>query len=500
MADSGDGVGVRRRVGGLGVLRSRPAFVALAVLTLLVGGGGMPAEPAAPVIVLLRPAAAPVGARARQVADELGARNGWRASHVYAHTIDGFAARLTSAQQTALRRDPRVSAIVPDELIELVEHEDAEPIVDTTTGETPANIQSTPSSEPTPSVAPDPTPTPAPTATPRTKPPTPGPARQIVPTGVRRIGRPALNAWPINGANLQVNIDIAIVDTGVSPHPDLNLVGGKNCIGGRKWHDGNGHGTHVAGTAAALDNDFGVVGVAPGARIWSVKVLNKYGRGYASWLLCGIDWITAQREGGRAMIEVANLSLRFRGAERPADDGNCGQIIGDAIHRATCRSVGRGTIYVAAAGNDRRNAANYRPAGYREVITVSALSDFDGRPGAKGNLLDVCPAGWTRDRDDRMLRVSNFGRVIQIMAPGKCIWSTNRNGGYRQMSGTSMATPHVAGAVALYLLHYPDASANAIRAALIACGTQDWVHASDRDSWHEPLLNLDVMCAPEPPT
>jgi subtilisin family serine protease len=316
-----------------------------------------------------------------------------------------------------------------------------------------------------------------------------------MPIGVKRIARHKLDGYRINGQGRATDVDIAIVDTGVSLHSDLNVVGGKNCIGGRKWNDSHGHGTHVAGTAAAKDNGFGVVGVAPGARIWSVKVLNKFGRGYVSWLLCGIDWVTAQRDGGRPLVEVANLSLRFKGAERPADDANCGHTIGDAVHKAICRSVAGGTSYVVAAGNDSNEASRYRPAAYSEVITVSALADFDGRPGGDGSAQEAC-GSWVGDRDDRIAKFSNYGAAVKIMAPGRCVWSTRRNGGYRQMSGTSMATPHVTGAVALYRTIYVDATPAQVRRALIACGSVNWFYASDPDTVHEPVLNIGRFCPP----
>ncbi len=96
----------------------------------------------------------------------------------------------------------------------------------------------------------------------------------------------------MTGNASRVNADVAIIDTGIErDHPDLNVVGGYNCTSRKrdKWDDNNGHGTHVAGIVGALDNRFGVTGVAPGARLWSVKVLDKNGRGYLSWLICGID-------------------------------------------------------------------------------------------------------------------------------------------------------------------------------------------------------------------
>jgi subtilisin family serine protease len=299
----------------------------------------------------------------------------------------------------------------------------------------------------------------------------------------------------MTGSDTRVDADIAIVDTGVAVHDDLNVVGGYDCTGSKSWLDENGHGTHVAGTAAALDNAIGVVGVAPGARIWSVKVLNSDGVGKASWLLCGINWIAAQRDGNRPLIEVANFSLRFRRATVPADDGNCGYTLVDPIHQAVCRAVSRGIIVVAAAGNDSRNASRYRPGAYREVVTVSALSDLDGVPGSLAVKLDGC-SGSKRAGDDRLAPFSNYGRAIKIMAPGKCVWSTHLRNRYRSMSGTSMATPHVSGAAALYRLSFPKATPKQIRKAMVKCGDLGWVTKSDRDNFHEPVVNVAALCSP----
>jgi subtilisin family serine protease len=125
---------------------------------------------------------------------------------------------------------------------------------------------------------------------------------------------------------------------------------------------------------------------------------------------------------------------------------------------------------------------------------VSALSDFDGKPGGIGVHSQSCPAGFSRDRDDVLANFSNYGRDVDLMAPGKCIWSTNKDGGYRAMSGTSMATPLVTGAVALYVIAHPNWTFSDIRAALIACGTADWRTSSDHDRFHEPVLNISRLC------
>lgn len=311
---------------------------------------------------------------------------------------------------------------------------------------------------------------------------------QTIPTGVRRIGATSSGAARIDGIDDAMNVDVAVLDTGVANHGDLRISGGVNCVGGSGYGDDHGHGTHVAGTIAAIDNGAGVVGVAPGARIWSVKVLNANGSGSGSSILCGIDWVTARA----STIEIANMSL---GGVGYLDDNNCGKTNGDLIHQAICRSVAAGVAYVVAAGNDGKDAREYFPANYDEVITVSALVDTDGLAGGLGG-------STTAGKDDTLASFSNFGADVDVIAPGVAIYSTARSSGYTTMSGTSMAAPHVAGAAALYKLVNPSASPAAIRSALIAGGSSTaW--AGDKDAFKEPLINVAAIggtTAPPPPT
>jgi subtilisin family serine protease len=277
-----------------------------------------------------------------------------------------------------------------------------------------------------------------------------------------------------------VDVDVAVIDTGIDlDHPDLNVAGGKNCTTSSGFDDANGHGTHVAGTIGALDNDVGVVGVAPGARVWPVRVLDRRGSGSWSWVICGIDWVTQNKES----IEVANMSLGGSGSEPSAS----GCVTGNALHDAICRSVAQGVTYTVAAGNESTNAATRVPASFDEVITVSALADFNGLPG--GGAGATCRA----DVDDTFADFSNYGADVDLIAPGVCINSTWRGGGYNTISGTSMAAPHAAGAAALYKAANPSASPQQVQAALQAGGTNDWVTTTDRDPTHEPLLNVDLM-------
>ena len=307
-------------------------------------------------------------------------------------------------------------------------------------------------------------------------------AAQTVPTGINRIDAELSPTARINGVDERVDVDVAVIDTGVSlNHPDLNVhrAGGRNCqVSLLSANDGNGHGSHVAGTIGALDNAAGVVGVAPGARIWPVKVLDDVvGLGLQSHIICGIDYVASKS----AEIEVANMSLSGGGS----DDGNCGNTDGDAEHRAICTAVSRGITFVVAAGNESSDAADSAPAAYDEVITVSAISDFNGTGG--GGAASTC----TSDQDDTFANYSNYGADVDITAPGTCIYSTYAGTGYATISGTSMASPHVAGAAALYKASNPTATPAQVKAALQSAGTLDWIFPSqDRDGIQERLLNV----------
>jgi len=264
-----------------------------------------------------------------------------------------------------------------------------------------------------------------------------GISAQTVPTGIQRIFADENLKIDIDGSDdYWVDVDVAVIDTGIDlEHPDLNVWGGVNCTlsilnaycaaGG---DDDHYHGTHVAGTIAAIDNGDGVVGVAPGARLWAVKVLNKRGSGWSSWIIAGIDWVAEHAD----TIEVANMSLGGAGFS---------QAEYDAIQGA----VNAGVAFAVAAGNDDDDANNYSPGGFDNVLSVSALADFNGEPG--GGAAPTCRS----DVDDTLADFSNWGPEVDVTAPGVCILSTYplEKGEYGTISGTSMASPHVAGALAL---------------------------------------------------
>lgn len=316
------------------------------------------------------------------------------------------------------------------------------------------------------------------------------PRDQVVPTGIRRIGGDLSSTRSGDGRG-SVDVDVAVVDTGVDPkHPDLNVAGGVICNGSRQIEDVQGHGTFVAGIVAARDDTVGVVGVAPGARIWSVASFDAYGRARLSAMLCGIDWITANAD----VIEVGNLSFGVLGS----DDGKCGLSDGDVFHQAICAATAAGVTLVASAGNSSTDASSNAPASYREVIAVSAMADFDGMPGGVGTEDDAGPrcAEWADEypeEDDSFAAFSNYGDVVDMTAPGSCIFSTFLQRKYAMGDGTSFSAPHLAGAAALYISRNAGATPREVQRALTRAGTSDWDNSDDPDGIKEPLVNVSSM-------
>ncbi len=341
--------------------------------------------------------------RPQDAAQDLSRRYGLGVLYTYEHAIKGFAARIPGAALSAIARDPRVHFISEDRVVVAFQ--------------------------------------------------------QTLPTGVNRI-----NAE--NKLNTGAGVHVAVIDTGIDlTHPDLqaNIAGGQNCSTGKSYDDGNGHGTHVAGIIAALNNDIGVVGVAPGARLWAVRVLNNAGFGSWSSVICGVNFVDGKSPAKSGPITVANMSLGGSGA----DDGNCGLTNNDALHKAICQAVADGVTFVVAAGNSGADFRGFVPAAYNEVITVTALGDSDGRPCGAGG-----PTSYSAD--DTFASFSNYATGADlnhvIAAPGVSIYSTYKGGSYASLSGTSMASPHVAGAAALYLATHPGATPATVLGALLAAG------------------------------
>jgi subtilisin family serine protease len=310
---------------------------------------------------------------------------------------------------------------------------------------------------------------------------------QVVPTGVERIGA---SPSTTNAARLSshaqgvgssaVNADIAILDTGIDMnHPDLNVYAQKTFVAGTSTaNDDNGHGTHVAGIAAAIDNSIGVVGVAPGARLWAVKVMDKTGAGALSDVIAGIDYITSHANE----IDVVNMSF------------GC-QCDSAALTSAVNNAVSAGITFVAAAGNSGSDASTFSPASNPNVIAVGAIADSDGRCGGLGPATQY-------GNDDTFATFSNYGPKVTIAAPGVNILSTYYGGSYSTLSGTSMAAPHVAGAAALYKSSHPSASPAEVKSALMNFATNTSTtcdgdghgyYTGSGNSANEPLLYVRNM-------
>lgn len=393
------------------------ALVAALFLLALAGSAGAQPEAGPPeraIVVLVAGASA----------DAVAADHGVRPTHVYRHALNGFAAPLTPGTQRALARDSRVAWVERDQLVHAF--------------------------------------------------------AQTVPTGIQRIFADENPNIGIDGSDdVRIDVDVAIIDTGIDlDHPDLHVVASTDCSGGSPFSqscgsggdDDNGHGTHVAGSVAAIDDGAGVVGVAPGARLHAVKVLRSDGSGYISWIVAGIDYVTANAD----TIEVANMSL---GCECESD----------SLDAAIANSVDAGVAYAVAAGNSDADASTFSPANHPDVLTVSALADFDGEPGGLGS--PTC----RDDQDDTLADFSNFGATVEIAAPGVCILSTWLGGGYETISGTSMASPHGAGALGLLASGANDptsqADVEALYQTVVDTGNFDWTDDSG-DGIQEPLLDV----------
>lgn len=282
-------------------------------------------------------------------------------SQVYGTAIQGFAVKLNDADAEALQSDPRIKIVEPDRYISLG-----------------VTIMAKP---------------------------TPPPPVQTTPWGITRVG----------GAVTYTGTKKAwVIDTGIDlTHPDLTVNGtlSKSFVPRvTSPNDDNGHGSHVAGTIAAKNNTIGVTGVAAGATLVAVKVLDRRGSGAYSTIISGVDYVAANAASG----DVANMSL--------------GGPISLALDAAVLALAAEVKIALAA-GNEAQNANNVSPArvNHTNVYTISAISN-----------------------PNVFATFSNFANPpVDYAAPGVSIYSTYKSGGYATLSGTSMASPHVAGILIL---------------------------------------------------
>jgi minor extracellular protease Epr len=244
-----------------------------------------------------------------------------------------------------------------------------------------------------------------------------------IPWNISRVQAP--KTWP--SARFGNGVKVAILDTGIARHPDLRIAGGVNTITGKSFADDNGHGTHVAGIAAATGNRR-IYGTAPKAKLYAVKVLNNEGVGFVSDIVEGIDWCLARG------IKIMNMSFGLQGDSR---------LLKDAVRRAR----NQGAVIVASAGNSGTLFKQIdAPARYPETIAVAATT-----------------------RANRVADFSSRGKGIDISAPGVHILSTWLNGTYIRESGTSMSSPHVTGAAALLRGIKPNLRATEVARRIKKC-------------------------------
>ncbi len=248
--------------------------------------------------------------------------------------------------------------------------------------------------------------------------------KQRVPWGIKRVN--ASDAWAVTRGK---GVKLAVIDTGVDGgHSELNVLGGFSAMGDDDWKDGHGHGTHVAGTIAAADNDKGVVGVAPDVSLYGVKVLDAQGRGSYESVIAGIQWAVENK------MDVANMSL---GGDETTE------AMADAVKAAAAA----GLTIVAAAGNNGGKVGY--PAAYPGTIAIAAS-----------------------DSNDRGASFSSRGPEVDLVAPGVKVDSTWKGGGYRKLDGTSMASPHAAGLAALAVAAKGVHGVDAVRKAMIAAAAK----------------------------
>ncbi|MBA4388224.1 MAG: hypothetical protein C0404_09600 [Verrucomicrobia bacterium] len=339
------------------------------------------------------------------VPEVVATHHGLAPQFVYRKTIKGFAGAIPPGQLKALAQDQRVLSITPDRVMKAI----GKP-----TGES------------------------APTAP------------QVVPAGVQRVG-----AAPGNVGFKGAGVGVAVVDTGLDfKHADLQPLGTASFTAyGTSAQDDNGHGTHCGGIVAARNNSRDVVGVAPEATLYAVKVLDRSGSGTDSSIMAGLEWIATEANQVSPAIRVVTMSL---GRQGTVNDN-------PALRTAIQNVAALGISVVVAAGNDPKlEVTSEVPAAYPEVMAIASTTARDGTSQSRsfsGYIKADTASYFTTDGAfDETTRqgvtisapgedVENISKAGLIQSVG--ILSTKLSGGTTRMSGTSMATPHVAGVIAL---------------------------------------------------
>ena len=257
---------------------------------------------------------------------------------------------------------------------------------------------------------------------------------QVIPWGISKTQATLSYTLAGNGSGAVSGVRAYVIDTGLdTKNTDLTVSGHINFTGDGRNIDCNGHGTHVSGTVAALDNTSAVVGMGPGVALYGVKVLNCQGSGTTTSVIQGVDWVAANA----IKPAVANMSL----------GGGASQMLDDAVRNA----ASKGIFFSIAAGNSGTDACTASPA------RIGGANNTAG--------LGVMTVAAT-DSNDQEASFSNYGSCVDIWAPGVSITSLKLGGGTTVMSGTSMASPHVDGAAALYLGRYPSATSASVVSTL----------------------------------